>query len=51
MIEINLCIAGEKLSTIKKDQIFYMASATDNPKKNSDGELLKKAERHCNSDG
>ena len=42
MIEINLCIAGEKLSMIKKDQIFYMASTTDTPQKNSDGELQKK---------
>ena len=28
-----------------------MASTTDTPKKNSDGELLKKAERHCKSNG
>ena len=40
-----------KIINDKKDQIFYMASTTDIPKKNSDGELLKKAERHCNSDG
>ena len=40
-----------KIINYKKEQIFYVASTTDTPKKNSNGELLKKAERHCKSNG